>query len=195
MSVSRYSTLEIFAADRKAWRSWLRKNHARAAEVWLVYFKKKTGKPTVSYIESVEEALCYGWIDGLRKSVDDKKYAIRFTPRRPGSVWSPVNIGLAGKMIEAGKMTAPGLAAFKRRIPYDKEIIKARAAKEIPLTPELEKGLKQNKLAWKKFNNLAPGYRKQYVGWLRSAKRQETRDKRLKEAIKLLAENKKLGMK
>ena len=186
---------KLLVSSRKEWRSWLNKNHAKAERVWLVYFKKHTGKPSVDYTASVEEALCFGWIDGLKKSIDEQKYAYRFTPRKSGSKWSPLNIKLAKKMIEEGKMTRAGLAAFNQRIGYDEEILKAKDSKEIPLTPEMEQSLKANKKAWKNFNNLAPSYKKQYVGWLRSAKKQETMDRRMKEAIKLLAENKKLGMK
>lgn len=185
----------LSVSSRKQWRSWLKKNHAKAEEVWLVYFKKHTGKPSINYTDSVEEALCFGWIDGLKKSIDEQKYAYRFTPRKPRSKWSPLNIKLAKKMIAEGRMTQAGLVAFEQRIAYDKEILKARDAKEISLTSEIEKTLKANKKAWENFNNLAPSYRKQYVGWLRSAKKQETRKRRIEEAIGLLAENKKLGMK
>ena len=187
--------MEIYVSDRKGWRSWLSDNHAKVEEVWLVYYKKHTGKPTINYTDSVEEALCFGWIDGLKQSIDSERYAYRFTPRKRGSKWSPLNIRLAKKMIEEGKMSEAGLAAFNQRVSYDEEILNARSAKEIPLTPEIESALKANKKAWDNFNNLTPSYRKQYVGWLRSAKRPETRAKRLKEAITLLAENKKLGMK
>lgn len=160
-----------------------------------MYYKKKTGKPSVNYLESVEEALCFGWIDGIKRSIDEQKYAHRFTPRKSCSKWSPLNIKLAKKMIKEKKMGRAGLEAFNQRIAYDDDILVARDSKEIPLTPEIEKALKANKKAWKNFNNLASSYKKQYVGWIRSAKRQETIDKRIKEAIKLLAQNKKLGMK
>ena len=186
---------ELCVSSRKEWRSWLRKNHTKAKEIWLVYFKKDTGKSSIIYRDSVEEALCFGWIDGLKKSIDERKYAYRFTPRKPGSSWSPLNIKLSKKMIEEGKRTQMGLAAFSRKKEYDEEIIKARESKEIPLTLEIERALKVNKKVWENFNNLAPSYRKQYVGWLRSAKRQETKNRRIEEAIVLLSENRKLGMK
>ena len=185
---------EVYAANRKEWRSWLTRNHAKAEEVWLIYYKKHTRKPTISYLDSVEEALCFGWIDGLKKSIDSEKYAYRFTPRKAKSKWSPLNTILANKMIDAGNMTETGLAAFKRKLSYDEEMLNARTSTEIPLPPEIKNSLKKNRRAWKNFNNLAPSYRKQYVGWLRSAKRQETMERRLKEAIKLLANNEKLGM-
>ena len=185
----------IKASNRQEWRHWLKENHAREDEVWLVYFKKHTGKSSVSYIDSVKEALCFGWIDGIKKRVDEERYMHRFTPRRAGSKWSPQNIRLAGELIASGEMAEAGLSAFNQRVNYDEEFLQAVDVKEIPLPPEMERALKSNQDAWNNFLELAPGYRKQYVGWLISAKRQETRERRLKEAITLLAMNKKLGMK
>ena len=185
---------ELNVSNRKEWRTWLRNNHAEAKEIWVVYFKKITGKPSIHYTDSVEEALCFGWIDGLKKSIDEERYAYRYTPRKSGSKWSPLNINLAERMIDEGKMTQAGLVSFNQKITYDEENLKARDAKEIPLTSEMEKALRANKKAWENFNDLAPSYRKQYVGWLRSAKKQETLARRIAEAIQLLTENKQLGM-
>ena len=185
----------ISASDRNEWRVWLSENHASEKEVWLAYFKKHTGKASVSYIDSVKEALCFGWIDGLKRRIDDERYAHRFTPRKASSKWSPQNIRLAEELIESGQMTSAGLAAFDQRVPYEPELQQRLGAKELPLTTETENGLKANQAAWKNFNQLSPGYRKQYVGWIQSAKRPETRKKRLQEAISLLEKNKKLGMK
>ena len=182
-------------ASREEWRSWLKENHAKAGEVWLVYYKKHRGKSSINYTESVEEALCFGWIDGMKKRIDEEKYAHRFTPRRSNSKWSPLNIRLATKMIEAGKMAPAGLVSFNQKINYEKSFLAAKNAKEYSLTPEIEQALKANKKAWEHFNHLAQSYKKQYVGWLISAKRPETRKRRLEEAIMLLTENKKLGMK
>ena len=186
---------ELCVSGRKEWRVWLKKNHAKADEIWLVYYKKHTSKESIAYLESVEEAICYGWIDGLKRRLDDQRYVHRFTPRKPTSKWSPTNIKSAKKMIDEGKMTQAGLAVFNQRVSYDEKILKAKGAPEMFLTPEIEIVLKANRKAWENFNNLAPSYRKQYIGWLISAKKQETREKRLAEAIKLLTENKKLGMK
>lgn len=185
----------ISVPDRNAWRCWLEQNHASQNEVWLAYYKKHTGKSSVAYLDSVKEALCFGWIDGLKRRIDEARYAHRFTPRKGNSKWSPQNIRLAEELIESGEMTKAGLAAFDQRVPYDEELQKALAAKELLLTSETEEALKTSPKAWEYFNNLTPGYRKQYVGWLQSAKRPETRKKRLAEAIALLEENKKLGMK
>lgn len=185
----------LSVSDRKAWRSWLIENHASKTEIWLAYYKKHTGKASVSYMDSVKEALCFGWIDGLKKRIDDERYTHRFSPRRAGSQWSPQNIKLAMELIEAGEMTQAGIAAFDQRVPCDQELQKVLSAKEIPLTAETERGLMASQKAWNNFNQMTPGYRKQYVAWLQSAKRPETRKKRLEEAIRLLEENQKLGMK
>ncbi len=186
---------KVYATDRNTWRAWLAKNHASETEAWLVYYKKHTGKPSVSYIDSVKEALCFGWIDGLKKRIDDETYAHRFTPRKPHSKWSPQNIKLARELVELGLMTAAGLTAFKQRASYDEAQLNVMQAKEISLAPETEKALKANQKAWQNFKQLTPGYRKQYVAWLQSAKRPETRQKRLQEAIRRLEKNQKLGMK
>lgn len=186
---------KVFATDRKTWRAWLAGHHASESEVWLVYYKKHTGTPSVGYLDSVREALCFGWIDGLKRRIDDETYAHRFTPRKPRSKWSPQNMRLAKELIELGLMTSAGLKAFKQRVRYDDEVLDRIQAKEIALSEETENVLKANRKAWENFQRLSPGYRKQYVAWLETAKRPETRNKRLEEAIRLLEENRKLGMK
>lgn len=187
--------LQFCASSREEWRAWLQQNHACASEIWLVYFKKHTGKPTVGYAESVEEALCFGWVDGLKKRIDEDRYAHRFSPRKAKSKWTPLNIQRARKMIEAGKMTEAGLVSFRQRLEYDEKFLQARTQKKLELPAEMEAAIKLNKAAWNNFKQLAPGYRKQYVGWLVSAKKPATRTRRLEEALRLLARNKKLGMK
>jgi uncharacterized protein YdeI (YjbR/CyaY-like superfamily) len=186
---------KVYVADREAWRNWLTENHASAKEVWLVYYKKHTGKASVSYIDSVKEALCFGWIDGLKKRIDDETYAHRFTPRKARSKWSPQNIGLAKDLIESGLMTEAGLAVFKQGRTYEEDRLKILRARQFALTAETERALKASQKAWDNFNQLAPGYRKQYAAWLQSAKKPETRKRRLDELISCLEENRKLGMK
>ena len=186
---------QVYAKNRPEWRQWLEENHKKEKEIWLVYYKKSSGKPSVAYTESVEEAICFGWIDGIVKKIDEETYTHKFTPRKRSSKWSPTNIRLAEKMIKEGKMAKAGRAAFDQRENYGEKIQEMRAASEIPLTPEIEKALMGNKKAWENFNNLAPGYKKQYAGWLVAAKRPETREQRLEEAIRLLEQNQKLGMK
>lgn len=186
---------KFYASNRRKWRAWLQSNHDSEKEIWLVYFKKGTDKPSISYIESVEEALCFGWIDGLKRRIDEGSYCHRFTPRNIKSKWSDQNVRLAKKMVKEGKMTEAGLESFQQRLSYSKKIIDTIKQKEIQLSSELEKILKGNKVAWKNLNNLAPSYKKQYVIWLTMAKKPETREKRLKEAIALLEKGEKLGMK
>jgi len=180
--------LQFQAADRKAWRRWLKNNHARESCVWLVYFKKHTGLQSIVYADSVEEALCFGWVDGLKRRIDDERYAYRFTPRKPGSKWSALNIRRAKAMIEQGLMTAAGQQAYDRRIEYEQTM-------ELKLTPAIERRLKANRKAWENYLALTPSSRKMYTGWLLAAKREETLAKRIREAKKLLAAGKKLGMK
>jgi uncharacterized protein YdeI (YjbR/CyaY-like superfamily) len=185
----------ITPASRKEWRAWLERNHASETEVWLVYYKKHTNKPTLTYLESVTEALCFGWIDGIKKRIDDERYMHRFTPRRPASRWSPTNIALARELIASGEMKEAGLAAFNNRRTYEEEVLQVRQKQAAVLAPEFEQVLKANDAAWQNFNALAPSYRKNYIGWLQSAKRPETREKRLRELLSVLEQGKKLGMK
>ena len=125
----------ISASSRQVWRAWLKGHHATEDEVWLVYYKKYTGKPSVTYIESVKEALCFGWIDGIKKSVDDETYMHRFTPRKPDSKWSPRNIRLARELIASGDMADAGLRAFEQRTEYDSKTLQARKSRDLPLEP------------------------------------------------------------
>lgn len=182
-------------SSRAEWRAWLERHHDRQVEVWLVFWKKHTGKAGIAYREAVEEALCFGWIDGLKRSIDAERYAYRFTPRRPRSRWSPLNIRLAKELIAAGRMTPAGQRAFEQGRPYEETFNAARQAEVIPLDPELEQALRNDPQAWRNYRALAPGYRRQYAGWLNSARRPETRAKRLAEALERLRANRKLGMK
>ncbi len=141
----------ISVPDRKAWRSWLENNHASQDEVWLAYYKKHTGKASVTYMDSVKEALCFGWIDGLKKRIDDDRYAHRFTPRKANSKWSPQNIRLAEELIGAGEMTEAGLVAFDQRVPYDEELQKRLAAKGAPVDDGNGDGLKSQPKSLGKF--------------------------------------------
>ena len=170
-------------------------NHAIEKEIWLAYYKKHTGKVSISYIDSVEEALCFGWIDGMKRRIDEEKYAHRFTPRQAKSKWTALNIKRARAMINEGRMTHAGLESFNQRLIYDDGFLKDKERKELSLSKEMERALKANEAAWNNFGKLAHGYKKQYITWLVNAKRPETEARRLEEAIQLLMENKKLGMK
>lgn len=179
--------------NRTHWRQWLQREHARMQEVWLVFYKKHTGEQSISYREALEEALCFGWINGLKRRIDDARYAHRFTPRKVRSKWSPRNIELARRLIDQGLMTPAGLETFQNRVEYTEEFLSARDGGRGNLDPELESTLKSNPEAWKNFQALAPGYRRQYAGWINSAKRPETRLRRLEKAIIMLEENRKPG--
>ena len=143
----------------------------------------------------MEEALCFGWVDGLKKRIDDERFTYKFTPRKEKSKWSPYNIKLAGQLIKDKRMTKAGLAAFERKLTYSKEILEVRNAKVLFIPPEIIKAFMEDKTVWKNFKALAPSYKKQYIWWIRAAKRDETIERRLKESIALLKQNKKLGMK
>jgi uncharacterized protein YdeI (YjbR/CyaY-like superfamily) len=191
---AKMKTLKTFpATDRESWRAWLAENHASEREVWVVFPKKQTGELCMSYEESVEEALCHGWIDSLVKRMDEKTYARKFTPRTNNQNWSELNKRRVAKLIQEGRMTEIGLA----KVNYSNAELQPRKSKpEIPSIPAfVEQGLLKNKQAWENFMRLAPSHKRNYVLWISSAKREETRAKRLQEAIQLLIQNKKLGLK
>jgi len=191
----------VYVTDRKQWRAWLREHHASETEVWLIYYKKHTGKPRVPYDDAVEEALCYGWIDSTVRRLDDERYMQKFTPRNPRSVWSKLNKERALKMIKARRMTRAGRVRIedaKKSGAWDRADEPAQAspaARTDAVPPELKRALAANKAAARNFDNLAPSYRRQCIDWFLNAKREETRRKRLKEIISLLSKNKKMGMK
>ena len=182
--------------DRTEWRSWLATNHDKETEIWLVYYKKVSGKPSIEYEDSVEEALCYGWVDSIIKKLDEERYVRKFTPRKETSKWSPSNIRRVEKMIKAGLMTEHGLnlvQAGKSSGEWDQPTQKPLLKFEMP--EEFANALKENPEAKQTFETLAPTYQKQYLGWILTAKRAETRERRIKESIHLLTEGKKLGLK
>jgi uncharacterized protein YdeI (YjbR/CyaY-like superfamily) len=185
-------TRTFAAPDRAAWRTWLAGHASTDAEIWLVYFKKHTGKPTVSYLDSLEEALCFGWVDSLIQKIDDDRYARKFTPRRIGSKWSEVNQRLVAKLIREGLMTEAGLARVDFSLP-EGEPIRQRPA-ETPTPGWLKTGLRTSPLAWENFEKLPPSHQRRYIVWISDAKRDETRQKRIREAIALLEGNKRLGI-
>lgn len=186
----------LHVVNRAEWREWLDRNSATQAEIWLVFFKRKTAKTQVSYDEAVEEALCFGWIDSIIQKIDDDKYARKFTPRKKKSNWSALNKQRVARMIREGRMTEPGLAALHFTNDEDDYSRTAKQARRDPVPPAfLVRALKQNRLAWKNFQLLAPSYRRNYIGWIKAAKKDETRDRRVKETVIALAKNEKLGMK
>jgi uncharacterized protein YdeI (YjbR/CyaY-like superfamily) len=186
-------TLE--ARDRAEWRRWLARNHAKASEVWLVFHKVRVGGPALSYDESVEEALCFGWIDSLIRRIDESRYARKFTPRKPGSRWSPSNRARAEKMIEAGLMTPRGLALVEEARAGG-EWAKAGAPRPVQGMPaELAEALHANREAKAGFEALPPALKRQYAAWVGSAKRAATRERRATELTAVLARGERLGLK
>jgi len=188
-------TEKLYVTNRDDWRAWLEENHNTKKEVWLIYYKKHTGKPRIPYADAVEEALCFGWIDSIVKRIDDEKYAQKFTPRKDKSNWSELNMKRARKMIRKGRMTKAGLAKFKEIEKNIKERLKTKPSKKKLIIPsDLKKELMKNKKAWDNFNNFAPSYKRLYIRWITDAKRKETREKRIKQTIIWSAQNKKPGM-
>jgi uncharacterized protein YdeI (YjbR/CyaY-like superfamily) len=181
------NTLEI--RDRHQWRTWLGKNHASNPGVWLVYYKGRTAVKSITYEESLLEALCFGWVDSLIKRLDDHWYARKFTPRKPESKWSDKNRGLWTRLKAEGLLAPAGLAAAPTENRYGPR-------PDVPQMPGyLTEALKANPKAWSFFQSLAPTYQRAFVLWVHTAKREETKKKRLDEAIRLLASGKKLGLK
>ena len=172
-------------------RRWLEKNHATTQELWVGYYKKASGQPTITWPESVDEALCFGWIDGVRNDVGDWRYMIRFMPRRRGSIWSAVNIKRAREVSDKGLMKPPGMAAFDAR-KENRSGIYSYEQRSTNLDAPYEKMLRQNKAAWDFFYAQRPSYRKAIGWWIVSAKQEATRLKRLQRLIEESANRKRL---
>ena len=172
-------------------RKWLTKNHTTATELWVGFYKKDSGKPSITWPESVDEALCHGWIDGVRKSVDETSYKIRFTPRRPRSIWSAVNIKRVSVLTKEGRMQPAGDKAFAAR-KESKSGIYAYEQRQPELPEIYVKELRKNKAAAKFFESQPPSYRKLTSWWIVSAKQEETRLKRLAKLIEASAQQRRL---
>jgi len=186
---------QVYVKTRDEWRNWLNQNHVRNTGIWLVFYKKHTGKPTLEYDAAVEEALCFGWIDSIIKKLDDERYVRKFTPRKSDSRWSELNRKRVKKLMKQQLMTESGVARVKeaRKSGLWEECDRPEISFEIPR--EFESALAINSKAKMFFEQLAPTYRKQFVGWISVAKRPETRDRRVSESIALLEQGKKLGLK
>lgn len=172
-----------FFATPAAFRAWLKKHHKTAAELWVGYYRKESGKPTITWQESVDEALCFGWIDGIRKKISDEAYTNRFTPRRSGSNWSAINIAKVAQLKKARRMQPAGLAAFEKRTEVRSRVYNYEQ-KDIPEFPApIAKKFKANKKAWAFFLTLPPYYRRGETRWICSAKAEATRLRRLDKVI------------
>lgn len=185
------STEPQFFSSPAKFRAWLKKNHKKAGELIVGYHKKHTGKPSLTWPESVAEALCFGWIDGIRRGLDSESYTVRFTPRRPKSKWSAVNIRMVAELEAAGKMTAAGRAVFEARPDPESKGYTA-AKKDAALDEASIKVFKKNKAAWEFFEAQPPGYRKNVSWWVVTAKQAETRQRRLAKLIEASAGKKRL---
>jgi uncharacterized protein YdeI (YjbR/CyaY-like superfamily) len=172
-----------FFSGQKEFRKWLEKNHKKETEVLVGFYKVNSGRTSMTWSQSVDEALCFGWIDGVRRSIDEESYQIRFTPRKTGSVWSNVNIRKVDELIKKGLMKPAGLEVFQKR-KLERSGIYSFENQEADLGPAFEKIFKSNRAAWKYFLSLAPSYRKVSKSWIMSAKQEATRSKRLNEIIR-----------
>ena len=172
-----------FFPTPKRFRAWLAKNHARADLLWVGYYRKDSGQRSITWPKSVDEALCFGWIDGIRKKVDDISYKVRFTPRRAKSIWSAVNIGRVAVLSQEGRMEPAGIAAFARRDENNSRQYSFENRATARLSAEDESEFRRDAAAWKFFEAQPPGYKRLAAWWIIRAKREETRRARLERLI------------
>lgn len=179
--------------DRARWRRWLSKNHGSASELWLLFYKKASGVPSITLPEATEEAICFGWIDGKLKSLDENRYMLRFTPRRPGGLWSKINKDRALRLIKEGKMTPAGMAAVDdgKRSGNWQRAYSTRVKVVAP--PDLKRALAKSPEAKRFFEAMPNSHRFQYIGWILDAKRLETRERRIRETVRRLLAGKRPG--
>jgi uncharacterized protein YdeI (YjbR/CyaY-like superfamily) len=184
--------VRFFATPAK-WRQWLDRNHAKADEIWVGFYKKGSGKPSITWPESVDEALCYGWIDSIRKSIDDVSYKIRFTPRRKGSIWSAVNIARVDVLTTEGRMMPAGAAAFAAREDKKSRVYTYEQRDAATLGDEYERRFRARPKAWAFWESQPLYYRKLATRWVVSAKQEATRERRLVTLIEDSAAGRKIG--
>ena len=182
------------AGTVERWRAWLAKHHASEKDVWLIFHKKHTGKPSVAHSDALDEALCYGWVDSLVRRIDEDRYAIKFTPRKPQSNWSSANIKRYEALKKAKRLAPSGI----ERSPEGRPVVDGPPPDSLPtaaMRREVERALKRDGSAWRRFAALAPSHQRRYLTWVALAKREETRQKRLREAIAMLRHGQTLGLK
>jgi uncharacterized protein YdeI (YjbR/CyaY-like superfamily) len=186
----------LYVNTKNEWRRWLQKNHCNVNELWLIFYKKETGKPTLNYGDAVEEALCFGWIDSIVKKINEEKYVRKFTPRKKSSVWSELNKKRVKKLIKDGRMTEFGLekiTAAKKSGTWNKKTEPPKVSCDVP--KDFMSALNKNRKAKSNFEKFSPSDKKRYYMWINIAKKKETKDRRIKESIELLSKNKELGLK
>ena len=184
----------LFFPTPDDWRRWLAKYHLSADELWVGFYKRGSGKPSITWPESVDEALCFGWIDGIRKSLDTDSYVIRFTPRRPGSIWSVVNVRRVGELTKARRMRPAGLRAFEKRTAKKTGVYSFEQRKAAALPPAYIKKFKEKPDAWRFFSTQAPWYQRVTAFWVTNAKQEETRQRRLATLIADSAAGRRVGL-
>jgi uncharacterized protein YdeI (YjbR/CyaY-like superfamily) len=175
------------------WRDWLTGHHSSESEVWLIFHKRHTGVASIAYKDARDEALCFGWVDSLVKRLDDRRYALKFTPRRTDSRWSAVNRKRYAKLKAEGRLKPPGIERPPTDRGYDPRPPRLPMPAKLPAY--IQAALRKRPTALRHYDALAPEQRRRYVAWIESAKREETKLRRLKEAIGLLARGKVLGLK
>ncbi|MET3561347.1 uncharacterized protein YdeI (YjbR/CyaY-like superfamily) [Enterococcus rotai] len=180
---------DLFFRNQIEFIDWLTINHQTVSEIWVVFFKKKTNKVSLTWPESVDCALSFGWVDGLRKTVDENRYKIRFTPRKPNSVWSKVNVKKVHKLIALNQMRPEGLVVFNQRKDQTGYSLVHR---NVSLMKEYEDEIRKNPTSWEFFNQLSPSYKRDSIWWVMSAKKEETRRRRLNRLIVSWEEGKRL---
>lgn len=184
----------IFFPTPEEFRAWLAAQHDKEQELLVGFYKVATGKPSLTWDQSVDEALCFGWIDGVRKRIDDESYTIRFTPRKPDSYWSKKNIASAERLIADGRMQPAGLAAYRARKGEKSGAYSFEQDEIAAFGPELEGRFKAQKEAWEFFHAQPPGYRKTIRHWVMSAKHQETRLKRLDRVVEVSGQEQRVDL-
>jgi uncharacterized protein YdeI (YjbR/CyaY-like superfamily) len=185
---------EIYFKNRKEWRKWLEGNHNSPEGIWMIMYKKHTGRECIPYAEAVEEALCFGWIDGKLKRINDEYYIQVYTPRRPGSRWSKYNIEKVKKLISEGKMTSSGLEAYNIIFKNPGLVYDNRALDDSEIPEDLLSALRANKTAFDNFMKFPPSARKLYILWSNDAKRDKTRIERIKKIVRLSEQNTRPGI-
>ena len=183
----------IFFATSAELRAWLERNHATATELLVGFYKRGSGKPSITWQEMVDEELCFGWIDGVRTGIDDVSYANRITPRTPRSTWSAINIARAKELTRLGRMQPAGVKAFERRTDDRSAIYSYEQRKPARLDPKAERSFRANKQAWAFFHTQTPSYQRAALWWVISAKREETQKKRLATVIGDSARGRRVG--
>jgi len=181
----------LYVRDRAEWRAWLEKHHASEREVWLIYYKKHTGKQRIPYDDAVEEAICFGWIDSIVKTLDGDRYLQKFTPRVNTGRWSRINLERVKKVIREGRMTEAG----RSKLPKDLTPPPERYSADSPLPDLFAAALRAHPAAAENFGKLAPSHRRNFVLWVTDAKKEETRQRRLAEMLRMLERNEKLELK